>query len=420
MNKPDRNGIVLACILVLAVGGVIFIYPYSIGSELRPWRLGLDLVGGSYLQYEIDMARIAEQDRNSVAEGLKDVIERRVNLFGVSEPQIYISKSEGRYRLVAELAGIRDVNEAIKEIGATPLLDFREVEVKETASTSSLSADDLRFTPTALTGRFVTGAQLAFNPTTGFPEVTLQFNKDGEKIFEALTEKNIGKPLAIFLDNEPISMPIVQTKIPGGKAQISGKFTIEEARTLVERLNAGALPAPITLISQQTIGATLGLSSLRNIITAGVIGTLIVALFMIGYYRLLGFFAAIALFIYIIFTLFIFKAIPITMTLSGIAGFILSIGMAVDANILIFERVKEELKRGMSRVNALKEGFSRAWPSIRDSNISTMITAFILYSFTSSFVKGFALTLFIGVLVSMFSAITITRTLLNVFIKEKQ
>ena len=414
-----RNILILFLILILAIVAGIFDYPKWLGSRVRPWKLGLDLVGGSYLIYEVDMANVQGSDQNSVIEGLKDVIEKRVNLFGVSEPQVYISKSGNSHRLVVELAGIKDVNLAIKEIGETPLLDFREVfeststKTFDVTSTARDPLDDFDFIPTSLTGRFISGAQISFNPNTNFPEVLMEFNEEGGKIFEALTDKNLGKPLAIFLDGELISMPVVQTKISGGKAQITGRFTIEEARQLVERFNAGALPAPIKLVSQQSIGATLGLASLRNIIIAGGIGSLAVMIFMILYYGSLGIFSAIALLIYITLTLAIFKLIPITMTLSGIAGFILSVGMAVDANVLIFERTKEEIKRGLKKSNAIEEGFKRAWLSIRDSNVSTLITALILYSFTSSFVRGFALTLFIGVLISMFSAITVTRTLLR-------
>ena len=267
-----------------------------------------------------------------------------------------------------------------------------------------------------MTGRYVKGAQIDFNSTTGAPQVNIQFNDDGAKIFEKLTSRNVGKPLAIFLDNNLIEMPVVQERISGGRAQITGKFTVDEARKMVERFNAGALPAPIILISQQTIGASLGQESLKKAIYAGALGTLVIILFMLGYYRKFGIFASLALVIYIIFTAAVFK-LGITMSLAGIAGFILSIGMAVDANILIFERTKEEIKNGLSKISAIEEGFRRAWPSIRDSNISTIITSIILYYFTSSFIKGFALALLIGVIISMFSAITITRTLLRVFIK---
>jgi preprotein translocase subunit SecD len=249
--------------------------------------------------------------------------------------------------------------------------------------------------------------------------VTVTFNKDGTQIFDEMTKANVGKPLAIFLDNQLIEAPTVQEEIPDGKAVISGGFTIATAQQLAQRFNAGALPAPITLVSQQTISPTLGTNSLKEVAFAGLIGTLLVMLFMIFYYRLFGLFAALSLVIYIALTLGIFKIIPITLSLAGLAGFILTIGMAVDANVLIFERIKEELKRGLPHASAVEEGFRRAWPSIRDSNMSTIITAIILYYFTSSFVRGFALTLLIGVVVSLFSAITTTRLFLRLFIKDK-
>ncbi len=415
----NRHQVILIFILLISIFGFIFSYQpiWDKISDFRPWRLGLDLVGGTYLVYKVDLNQVATQDRETVMRGLRDVIEKRVNLFGVSEPKVYSEVVGDEHRLIVELSGIKDVKEAIKEIGLTPFLDFREVkEEKIEGETSSLTST-LAFIPTQLNGRYIKTARVGFD-SLNRPVVELEFNKEGAEIFEKLTEKNIGQPLAIFLDNELIEMPIVQEKISGGRAQISGNFTLESAKKLAERFNAGALPAPITLINQQTVSAELGQDSLQKAIFAGFLGTLAIMVFMIVYYRKLGFFSVLALLIYIILTLSIFKLFSITLTLAGIAGFILSIGMAVDANILIFERTKEELKKGLSQKMAIEEGFKRAWPSIRDSNISTMITSFILYYFTSSFVRGFALALFLGVVVSMFSAITVTRSFLKVFMKK--
>jgi len=365
------------------------------------------------LVYELELSEIASQDRVSVVNGVRDVIERRVNLFGVAEPQVFVAKGgTERPQLIVRLAGISNISEAIQLIGATPFLDFREVEISE-------DGQSFNYIPTNLTGRFVTGAQVIFDPTTRLPQVSLSFDSQGAGMFEQLTERNVGKPVAVFLDNILISQPIVQQKITGGQAVITGDFTFEEARVLVERFNAGALPAPIELISQRTVSASLGADSLQKVIFAGAIGTILIAIFMIFYYKRLGVFAVLALAMYVAFTLAVFKLIPITMTLAGIAGFVLTIGMAVDANILIFERTKEELKRGLSKTSAVEEGFRRAWTSIRDSNFSTIITAAILFYLTSSFVKGFALALLIGTLVSMFSAITTTRLFLRVFMREK-
>jgi len=391
---------------------------------IRDWRLGLDLVGGSILTYNINLNEVAATERDSVVNGLRDVIERRVNFFGVTEPQIYTAKAGEDQHLIVELAGIKDINQAINMIGETPLLDFREVEIQpaaETASGTEQSAaeDSYRFIPTDLTGRYVKSAQVSFD-NLGKPMVDIAFTDEGAKIFEDLTSRNVGKPLAIFLDNQPIEIPTVREKISGGKAQISGNFTPDSARKLVERFNAGALPAPIELLSQQTIGASLGLDSLNKTIFCGIIGFILVVLFIVGFYRGLGLVALLALVIYAVLTLGIFKVIPVTLTLAGIAGFILSIGMAVDANVLIFARMKEELKKGLSKRAAVEEGFRRAWPSIRDSNITTIIIAVILFYFATSFVKGFALTLLIGVLMSMFSAITVTKSLLKIFIRDSK
>jgi protein-export membrane protein SecD len=289
-------------------------------------------------------------------------------------------------------------------------LEFREIQGEGTSTISI---------PTELNGRYIKSTQMEFDSVTGKPFVSLEFTEEGGKIFETVTERNVGKYLGIFLDNEAIEIPKVEEKISGGSARISGNFTVDSARKLVERFNAGALPAAITLVNQQTISPDLGKDSLDKAIFAGIFGTILVMLFMIVYYRRLGIFAAGALLMYVALSLGIFKLLGITMTLSGIAGFLLSIGMAVDANILVFERTKEELKRGLSEASAVEEGFKRAWTSIRDSNISTMITSGVLYYFTSSFVRGFALTLFLGVVVSMFSAITITRSMLRVFHVKK-
>jgi protein-export membrane protein SecD len=397
------------------------VYPKGVGEKVEPWKLGLDLVGGSHLVYQIDLSNVSSTDQASVVSGLRDVIEKRVNLFGVSEPDIYTSQSGNQAQLFVDLAGISNVSDAINEIGQTPLLQFETV-VQSAGSTGSSTLVDTQsstqYIPTDLTGQYITGAQLTFDSTTNAPQVSITFNSQGATLFQQITAANVGKPLAIFLDGQLIEAPTVEQAISGGQAVISGGFTVATAQQLVQRFNAGALPAPITLVSQQTISPTLGSNSLKQLIIAGIIGTLLVMLFMIFYYRLLGIFAALALIIYIALTLGVFKLISVTLSLAGLAGFILTIGMAVDANVLIFERVKEELKRGLPKSSAIEEGFRRAWPSIRDSNSSTIITAIILYFFTSSFVQGFALTLGIGTIVSLFSAITTTRLFLRFFLKD--
>jgi len=365
-----------------------------------PFRLGLDLQGGTHLIYQADLSAIEEKERSVSMDGIRDVIERRVNLFGVAEPLVQINKSGDSFRLIVELPGVKDVNQAIKMIGETPYLEFKEEEGED-------------FKNTALTGRYLKKALLEFNQTTYKPQIGLEFNDEGAKLFADITSRNVGKRVAIYLDGAPITIPVVQEAITGGKAQITGNFTNEEAKQLVQRLNSGALPVPIALIAQQSVGASLGKISLDKSLKAGMFGLIAVALFMIIYYRAKGFVAVLALIFYIIFILTIFKIIPVTLTLAGIAGFILSIGMAVDANVLIFERMKEERKAGRDIGSSINEGFRRAWPSIRDGNITTLATAVILYQFSSGSIKGFALTLFIGVLLSMFSAIVITRILLK-------
>ncbi|MBI5079130.1 protein translocase subunit SecD [Candidatus Wolfebacteria bacterium] len=414
-----KNSVILLIgIIFLAVVAGIFVYPQWLGKKYLPWRLGLDLIGGTHLTYDIDLSGVESGDKDSVANGLRDVIERRVNLFGVREPQVVTAKNGDSYRLVVELAGIHNPQEAIDQIGRTAFLEFRELPAqtfpeKEIKDENKQPIVD--FISTELTGRYLVKAQM-ISSQLGQPEISLTFNGEGAKLFEDITGRNVGRPLAIYIDNKLISAPTVNDKIIGGKAVITG-VAAKEAQSLANLLNAGALPAPVNLIGQYTVGATLGNEFLQKSIAAGVLGTILIIVFMIIYYRGFGFFASLALLVYIVLTSAVFKGVSITMTLSGIAGFILSIGMAVDANILIFERTKEEIKKGLSKITAVEEGFRRAWPSIRDSNITTIISSIILYYFTSSFVKGFALALLIGVLVSMFSAIMITRTILRVFIK---
>lgn len=385
-----------------------------------PYRLGLDLQGGTHLVYRADISNISEAEVSESMQGLRDIIERRVNAFGVAEPVVQVEESSGEERLIVELAGIRDINEAIRLIGETPFLEFK-TERPEAERTAILEAqakgerllEDAYFIPSPLTGKYLQRAELAFDQTTYKAIVNLVFNDEGAKIFEQLTEQNVGKQLAIYLDGMPISAPVVNQKIVGGNAQITGNFSAEEARQLVRRLNSGALPVPITLISQQSVEASLGKVELERSLLAGMYGLLAVALFMILWYRLPGVMAVLALLVYTAILLAIFKLVPVTLTAAGVAGFILSIGMAVDANILIFERFKEEMKAGRSMSGSIEEGFDRAWTSIRDSNVSSLITATILYWFGTSLIKGFALTLGLGVIISMFSAITITRTFLR-------
>ncbi len=383
----------------------------------RQFQLGLDLAGGTELVYNADTADVAAAEIPSAMESLREVIERRVNAFGVSEPIVTIEHANalgGRTeeRLVVQLPGVTDVAKAIELIGKTPSLEFRveRLDMRDTA-TASTSVDEL-FAPTGITGRLVQRAAVEFDPTTGAPYIGLMFTDEGGKLFSQVTRDNVGSILAIFLDGTPISFPTIREEIPNGRAQISGQFTIQEAKQIVRDLNYGALPLPIELVGTQTVGPSLGQAAFVAGIRAGIWSLAIIALFLILWYRLPGVVAVVSLCMYVALSLAVFKLIPVTLTAAGIAGFILSIGMAVDANILIFERMKEEIRRGLSVKDAMHEGFHRAWLSIRDSNTASIITAIILFWLGTSAVKGFALTLGVGVVISMFTAITFSRTLL--------
>lgn len=435
--KIFKRIILAVLVLVLGLGVAFFVYK----SEPRlnanftneksflknhPFRLGLDLSGGSHLIYKADVSQVPEGSVAESMDALRDVIERRVNLFGVSEPVVQVQESGlisgGEERLIVDLPGVTDVDKATAMIGQTPLLEFKierpstEPQAATVDENGQVSLDlSNQFVPTELTGRYLKRATLQFSPQTGEPQVSLQFDETGTKLFADITRENVGKVVAIYLDGAPISTPVVREEITAGEAFISGSFNPAEAKQLVGRLNSGALPVPITLISKQTIGATLGESAINAGVKAAIIGFFLIALFLVLWYRLPGLLATIALGMFVVIMLALFKLIPVTLTAAGIAGFIISIGIAVDANVLIFERVREELKAGRTIADAIQNGFGRAWFSIRDSNTSTLITSLILFWFGTSLIKGFALTLGLGVLVSLLSAIVITRIFLRAF-----
>ncbi len=516
-------------ILVLTVLAGLVDYPKgpnlnfgTLQKEIKV-HLGLDLQGGTSLLYNADVSQIGEADRQTAVDGVRDVIEQRINAFGVSEPVIQTIRSGSDWRIEVELPGVTDVNEAVRRIGETPVLEFKtegeppsfteeqKAEIRKKNEENKTKAqgvlDQLKggadfdtlakensedpgskesggdlgeitkgqtvpefedivfntaeigvlypelvetefgyhiirvdertedkakvhhillrkmpeeppitspiYIDTGLTGEQLDRADVVFDQNTGLPTVSLTFNSEGKDLFAQITRDNVGKTVAIYLDKKIISAPVVQQEITSGEAIISGDFTLDEAKELAQRLNAGALPVPVELISQQNIGPTLGQQSIERSLFAAVLGLIMLSVFMVVYYRFPGVMAVIALLIYSLLVLAIFKLWPVTLTLAGIAGFILSIGMAVDANVLIFERLKEELRAGKPVRQSIDEGFKRAWLSIRDSNSSSLITCLILYWFGSSLVRGFAITLAIGILVSMFSAITITRNFLN-------
>jgi len=435
-----KTRIIALLILLLGIGLGFFVYKSEIshrnlapdakisGLAKYPFKLGLDLSGGTHLVYKADVSQVDSIELKNSMDSLRDVIERRVNVFGVSEPIVQVQNggfsNAGEERLIVDLPGVTDVGKAIEMIGQTPMLDFRTENLNKDIPTQEATVDKdgkvtlaldpyaSQFIKTELTGRFLDKAILEFDQTTGEPKVSLQFDAEGSLLFEKITKENVGKTVAIFLDGEPISIPTVNEAISGGKAQISGNFTPTEAKTLVGRLNSGALPVPISLISTQTIGPSLGGQATSAGVKAALIGFLAIALFLIIWYRLPGIIAVVALSIYVVIMLSIFKLLPVTLTAAGIAGFIISIGIAVDANVLIFERVKEELRNGDGILDSIHHGFKRAWLSVRDSNISSIITAIILFWVGTTLIKGFALVFLIGVLISMISAISITRIFL--------
>ncbi len=550
MNIKNKARLRLASIILLVLVTAVIAYPKpthlkwvdAVVGKLKI-NLGLDLQGGVHLVYEADMNNIKKEDTGKALEGIQDVIEKRVNAYGVAEPVVQTSQMGDSHRLIVELAGVKDIEEAKGVIKETPFLDFREEsgesqlseeqkaqieaenkktkeeaesvlakakeggdfgelakEYSDDSETKEIGGDlgfikkgtvfsqepgleelvfstdfekgsvasnltesstglhlikkldergegDERevqiahilfvimnpdsiaamlgpnFEPTKLTGQYLKGAQVTFDQNTNMPQVALQFNDEGKDLFREITEKNIGKRIAIYLDDQQITAPVVQVVIRDGQAVINGDFSLDEAKELTLRLNSGALPVPIKLISQQSVEASLGKASLEKSLKAGLYGLLTVAVFMVLYYRLAGLVAVAALVIYSLIMISVLKLssvtpLSITLTLSGIAGFILSVGMAVDANILIFERIKEEIQNGRNLKSAVDEGFRRAWLSIRDGNLSTILTAVILMFFGSGFIKGFALTLIIGVAVSMFTAIVITRILLKTVFVE--
>lgn len=543
INKKIKLQFILVIILAIFAGLVA--YPNAVRSfpslfnflEKSKINLGLDLQGGLRLEYKADLSNVEEDKKGEALQATQDVIERRVNAFGVGEPLVQTAHSGGEQRVTVELPGIENVEEAKDMIKETPFLEFKEekneeelaeeiskmeeilapfnekikgkaqevleraksgedfgalaVEFSQDPGSKDNNGDldfvkkgtfvpefdevlfekelalgtvypelvetdfgwhiikkieergegedrevhsqhvlfakqtpdlipDIKYKSTELTGKHLESADVVFRDQgLSEPQVQLNFDSEGTKLFAEITKRNISKTVAIYLDNQIVSAPVVQTEINNGEAVITGNFTTDEANDLKRKLNEGALPVPIELVSQQSIGASLGKTSLEKSLKAGAYGLLIVAIFMIGYYRFFGLVASVALLIYAAMLVTVFKlsgtlsAWPITLTLSGIAGFILSVGMAVDANILIFERIKEEIRNGRSLDGAIDEGFLRAWPSIRDGNYSTIITSMILVWMGTGFIKGFAVILIIGVLLSMFTAIVLVKVILK-------
>ncbi len=444
--KVDHTISIFYALVVLVLGAAIgfFVYGNVVSENAKhPFKLGLDLAGGAHLIYEADVTGVNPEEVPELMSVLRDVIERRVNVFGVSEPIVQVEQSsfvsdEVKQRLVVELPGVTDVDQAIAEIGKTPLLEFKLVDEQSLAAQNALedlgnSIEDVEaaisniiingeeagdpYLDTGLTGRYLKSAALEFSGQnsgglSNEPIVSIQFDDTGAELFEQITRDNVGEALAIFLDGELLSAPRINEAIVGGTAIISGGFDPDEARALAQNLNFGALPVPITLQSTQTIGSSLGAEVLDKGVEAAMIGIAFIVAFMILWYRLPGLVASIALGVYVVSMLALFQLVPVTLTAAGLAGFILSIGMAVDANVLVFERMKEEYRAGKNSREAARIGFARAWSAIRDGNVTSILSAIILFWFGTSIVKGFALVFGLGVLVSMLTAISVTRTLL--------
>ncbi|MHB8710399.1 MAG: protein translocase subunit SecD [Minisyncoccota bacterium] len=411
---------------VALVAGFLLVY-FVWATEADPtssyrFKLGLDLAGGTELVYKADMSQTPSGERSDALSALQGVIDRRVNLFGVAEPLVQTEQASAlsgttEDRLIVDLPGVTDIKAAVAALGQTPTLEFKLATTTTVGTTTAVS-----YIATGLTGRYVSSAALGFGSgaTAGLsaPQVILNFNSDGAKLFEKITSENVGHILAIFLDGQPISAPVIQEAIPGGQATITGNFTATAARDLVRNLNFGALPVPITLESSSAVGPTLGAAAISAGVVAGVIGFIIVALFMIAWYRLPGLIAAVALAEYLAFMLSIIKVIPVTLTASGIAGLIISVGMAVDANVLIFERTKEELREGKTPREAVHIGFARAWTAIRDGHLTMLISGVILFWLGTSIVQGFALVFVLGVLASFVSAVSLSRVFLLALVPE--
>ena len=433
-------------------------------------QLGLDLQGGMQLTLDTDMSKISQEDKESALESARQVIERRVNMYGVSEPVVQASRMGDQYRILVELAGVQDVNQALNLVGTTAQLEFRapleepelaqlrssvreeliqqypeyaiaSAQLPDQSNTQNQSQDDApsletqptpdpqmaflqqleelivnqrAYKSTDLTGKDLKRASVVYGQNSAGPAVSIELNDEGARKFGELTKQYVGRSIAIFLDDQLISAPIVNEPIFGGQATISGRFTSDQAKELATQLNAGALPVPVNVVEQRTVGASLGQESVNSSLVAGSVGLGLVMIYMVIYYRFKGLIASFALILYTLISMTIFRYIPVTLTLAGIAGFILSIGMAIDANILIFERIKEEIKWGKTKTAALRLGFERAWSSIYDSNFASLITCALLYFFGTGLVRGFAVTLSIGIVVSMFTAVTVTKTLLLV------
>ena len=396
-------------------------------------RLGLDLAGGSYLVYQADLSDVEPGNRDEIMDGVKGVVERRINALGITEPVVEIQRHEGQYNIVVQLPGIADIEKAKETVGLFTILEFRE---QDTAGNWTPATGTVGNETLILSSRYFKSNTDVVVDQYGKPLLVFEMDETGAQLFKQVSTRLLGKPLAIFLGDEPlrgedghIIAPTVQAVIED-KGQIEG-LSLADAQELSQVLNAGRIEVPLgrwedgefeasVPLYERTVDATLGADSVRKSITAAAIGIVLLLVFMLVYYRLPGLVACLSLGVYGVVLLAIFKLVPVTLTLPGLAGFIVSLGMAVDANVLIFERMKEELRGGRSLGAAVEAGFNRAWTAIRDSNVTTFIACIVLFwlggTMGAFMVRGFALILFIGVALSMFTAITVTRTFLRLIV----
>lgn len=416
MRKKSRIIISFLFLLTLAVAAAFICLPNGpylkiskkvIFKKEIKIKEGLDLQGGARVVYSADLSKINDKNKQDAMSSLSKVIENRINAFGVAEPLVQTSKVGNENRLTVEMPGVKDVNEAINLIGKTAELEFKE-----------LDSSGKDFKSTGLTGKDLSGATADFDQS-GNPQINIEFKSEGAKKFETVTGRNIGKPLAIYLDGKMISSPNVNQQISGGKGVITGKFDIKEAKNLAIQLNAGRLPVPIKMIEQRTVGATLGMDSVKKSLFAGILGCIFVSLFMLFYYRALGVFSTIGLGLYLIFTLALVKLFGITLTMGGIAGLILSVGMSMETDVLVFERIREELRKGKRFEIAVSQGFKFAWTSIRDSNAVSLIIAALLYT-AGGTIRGFAVVLILGIVTGLTTTFLGTRTLISIALRFKK
>lgn len=438
----------LFLVFFLTVAATFIALPDQIGDYRKPkidfyfWgkhiykdyqlRQGLDIQGGMQLVLGTKMDEIPLEDRETALEATREIIAKRVDLYGISEASIQTAKANDQNRLIIELPGVADPAQALELLGKTAQLEFKlekqlsAAEIAEATATPQLLLN--AFVETGLTGKQLKRAQAQLDPQSAKPVVALEMNETGRELFAQITKANVEKVLAIFIDGTPLMMPVISTPILDGKAVISGDFSLDEAKQLAIQLNAGALPVNVQVLEQKTIGASLGEASIAKSVQAGLIGLALVLLFMILYYGWLGLIASISLLIYAVLTIALYKIFGVVLTLPGIAGLILTIGMAVDSNILIFERMKEELRAKQPYARAMELGFGRAWDSIKDANLASIFTALVLinplnFSFlnTSGMVKGFGLTFLLGTVLSLFTGVVVSRLLLRaalpIFIK---